>query len=78
MMNRHTPSTLKGLLAAALVAAAAAVAPAQTASSTYRSTPRDPFAKFKPAMKRKAEKGKDKKDAGKDKNAPKAESAAAE
>jgi hypothetical protein len=56
MMNRHTPSTLKGLLAAALVAAAAAVAPAQTASSTYRSTPRDPFAKFKPAMKRKVEK----------------------
>jgi hypothetical protein len=56
MKNRHTPSTLKGLLAAALVAAAAAAAPAQTASSTYRGTPRDPFAKFKPAMRRKAEK----------------------
>ncbi len=56
MMNRHTPSTLKGLLAAALVAAAAAAAPAQTASSTYRGTPRDPFAKFKPALKRKVEK----------------------
>ena len=56
MMNRHTPSTLKGILAAALVAAAAAVAPAQTASSTYRGTPRDPFAKFKPTIRRKAEK----------------------
>ncbi|HEX8337147.1 MAG TPA: hypothetical protein VF621_10490 [Pyrinomonadaceae bacterium] len=55
-MNRHTPSTLKGLLAAALVAAAAAAATAQTASSTYRATPRDPFAKFKPAFKRKVEK----------------------
>ncbi|HEX8351664.1 MAG TPA: hypothetical protein VF611_01980 [Pyrinomonadaceae bacterium] len=57
MRNRHTPSTLKGLLAAAaLVAAAASSAPAQTASSTYRGTPRDPFAKFKPAVKRKVEK----------------------
>jgi hypothetical protein len=56
MMNRHTPSTLKGILAAALVAAAAATAPAQTASSTYRATARDPFAKFKPAVKRKADK----------------------
>jgi hypothetical protein len=56
MRNRHTPSTLKGILAAALVAAAAATAPAQTASSTYRSTPRDPFAKFKPVARRKVEK----------------------
>lgn len=56
MKNRHTPSTLKGLLAAALVAAAAAAAPAQTASSTYRATQRDPFAKFKPVMKRRVEK----------------------
>src|SRR5215207_4552211 len=56
MKNRHTPSMLKGLLAAVLVAAAAATAPAQTASSTYRATPRDPFAKFKPAVKRKVEK----------------------
>jgi hypothetical protein len=56
MRNRHTPSTLKGLLAAALVAAAAAASPAQTASSTYHGTPRDPFAKFKPALKRKVEK----------------------
>jgi hypothetical protein len=56
MRNRHTPSTLKGLLAAALVAAAAASAPAQTASSTYRGTQRDPFAKFKPVLKRKVEK----------------------
>lgn len=56
MMNRHTTSTLKGLLAAALVAGAAAVAPAQTASSTYRGTARDPFAKFKPTIKRKAPK----------------------
>lgn len=54
MKNRHTPSTLKGILAAALVAAAAAVAPAQTASTTYHATTRDPFAKFKPALKRKA------------------------
>ncbi|MFL6254336.1 MAG: hypothetical protein ACJ74T_04890 [Pyrinomonadaceae bacterium] len=56
MKNRHMPSTLKGLLAAALVAAAAATAPAQTASSTYRATQRDPFAKFKPPVKRKVEK----------------------
>jgi hypothetical protein len=56
MKNRHTPSTLKGLLAAALVAAAAATAPAQTASTTYRGTQRDPFAKFKPSVKRKVEK----------------------
>ena len=56
MRNRHTPSTLKGLLAAALVAAAAASAPAQNASSTYRATARDPFAKFKPAVRRKTEK----------------------
>jgi hypothetical protein len=56
MRNRHTPSTLKGILAAALVAAAAAAAPAQTASSTYRGTSRDPFAKFKPPIKRKVEK----------------------
>jgi hypothetical protein len=56
MKNRHTPVTLKALLAAALVAAAAATAPAQTASSTYRATARDPFAKFKPAPRRKVEK----------------------
>jgi hypothetical protein len=56
MKNRHTPSTLKGVLAAALVAAAAATAPAQTASTTYRATQRDPFAKFKPAVRRKVEK----------------------
>jgi hypothetical protein len=56
MRNRHTPSTLKGLLAAALVAAAAASAPAQTASSAYRGTPRDPFTKYKPPVKRKVEK----------------------
>jgi hypothetical protein len=53
MRNRHT---LKGLLAAALVAAAAASAPAQTASTTYHGARRDPFAKFKPALKRKVEK----------------------
>lgn len=56
MKNRHTPIALKGLLAAALVAAAAVTAPAQTASSTYRASQRDPFAKFKPAVKRKVEK----------------------
>ena len=56
MKNRHTSSTLKGLLAAALVAAAAATAPAQTASSTYRGAQRDPFSKFRPAVKRKVEK----------------------
>ena len=58
MKNRHTPSTLtlKGILAAALVAAAAATAPAQTASSTYRASQRDPFAKFKPSVRRKVEK----------------------
>ncbi len=56
MRNIHTPSTLKGLLAAALVAAAAATAPAQTASTTYRGARRDPFVKYKPALKRKVEK----------------------
>lgn len=56
MKNRHTPSKLKLLFAAALVAAAAAAAPAQTASSAYRATSRDPFAKFKPPVKRKVEK----------------------
>ena len=56
MKNRHTPSTLKGILAAALVAAAAATAPAQTASSTYRATQRDPFSKYKPPIRRKVEK----------------------
>ncbi len=56
MRNRHTPSTLKGLFAAALVAAAAASAPAQTASSTYRGASRDPFVKYKPVLKRKVEK----------------------
>ncbi|MCA1617910.1 MAG: hypothetical protein LC795_01055 [Acidobacteria bacterium] len=57
MRNRHTPSTLKGLLAAALVAAAAAgSASAQNASSTYRGTPRDPFMKYKPVPKKKVEK----------------------
>ena len=55
MRNRHTTSTLKGLFAAALVAAAAASAPAQTASSTYRGAARDPFVKYKPALKRKVE-----------------------
>jgi hypothetical protein len=56
MRNMHTPSTLKGLLAAALVAAAAAAAPAQTASSAYRGARRDPFVKYKPAVKRRVEK----------------------
>ncbi|HEX8147075.1 MAG TPA: hypothetical protein VF591_07855 [Pyrinomonadaceae bacterium] len=56
MKNRHTPSTLKGILAAALVAAAAATAPAQTASSAYRATQRDPFSKFKPPVRRKVDK----------------------
>lgn len=54
MKNRHTPVILKGLLGAALVAAAAATAPAQTASSTYRASQKDPFAKFRPAVKRMA------------------------
>jgi hypothetical protein len=56
MRNRHTPSTLKGLLAAALVAAAASSAFAQSASSTYHGAPRDPFTKYKPALKKKVEK----------------------
>ena len=56
MRKRHTPTTLKGLLAAALVAAASAAAPAQTASTSYHGAQRDPFAKFKPALKRKVEK----------------------
>jgi hypothetical protein len=50
------PSTLKGLLAVALVVCAATAASAQTASTTYHGAQRDPFAKFKPALKRKVEK----------------------
>ena len=56
MRKGHTTRTLKGLLAAALVAASAAGASAQTASTTYHGAQRDPFAKFKPALKRKVEK----------------------
>jgi hypothetical protein len=56
MRNRHTPSTLKGLLAAALVAGAASSAFAQSASSTYHGAQRDPFSKYKPALKKKVEK----------------------
>lgn len=56
MKHRHTPVTLKGILAAALVAAAAATAPAQTASTAYRASQRDPFTKYKPPIRRKAEK----------------------
>ena len=53
MRKGHTNRTLKGLLAAALVAAASAGAHAQTASTAYRGAQRDPFAKFKPSVKRK-------------------------
>ncbi|HWW77604.1 MAG TPA: hypothetical protein VNZ44_19530 [Pyrinomonadaceae bacterium] len=56
MRKGNTKGTLKGILAAALVAAAAAGAHAQTASTSYHGAPRDPFAKFKPALKRKVEK----------------------
>ena len=56
MRKGHTTRQLKGLLAAALVAAASAGAHAQTASTAYHGTNRDPFAKFKPALKRKVEK----------------------
>jgi hypothetical protein len=56
MKNRHTLSTLKAVLAAALVATAAAAAPAQTASTTYRASQRDPFSKYKPPVRRKTEK----------------------
>ena len=56
MRNRNTTSTLKGLLTAALALAGAASAAAQTASTAYRGAQRDPFAKYKPAVKRKVEK----------------------
>jgi hypothetical protein len=56
MKNRHTPVTLRGILAAALVAAAAAAAPAQTASTSYHASQRDPFSKYKPPIRRKVEK----------------------
>jgi hypothetical protein len=56
MRKGHTTRTLKGLLAAALVAAATAGAHAQTASTSYHGAQRDPFAKFRPALKRKVEK----------------------
>src|SRR5919202_3744578 len=56
MRKGHTSTKLKGLLAAALVAAAAAGAHAQTASTSYRGAQRDPFAKFKPSLRRKSEK----------------------
>jgi hypothetical protein len=49
-------STIKGFLTVALVACSAAAATAQTASTTYHGTQRDPFGKFKPAVRRKIEK----------------------
>jgi len=56
MRKGHTTRKLKGLMAAALVAAAAAGASAQTASTSYHGAQRDPFAKFKPALRRKSAK----------------------
>lgn len=44
--------TFKGTLAAAALLTFSATAFAQEASTTYRSTPRDPFTKYKPPVKR--------------------------
>ncbi|MDT5272266.1 MAG: hypothetical protein QOH49_4452 [Acidobacteriota bacterium] len=46
----------RALMLCLLAACAVSSASAQTASSTYRATQRDPFAKFKPPIKRKVEK----------------------
>jgi hypothetical protein len=54
--KRQTRSTLKGLLTVGLVALATVNGMAQTASNTYRGAARDPFTKFRPALKRKVEK----------------------
>ncbi|MDT5158990.1 MAG: hypothetical protein QOC99_2468 [Acidobacteriota bacterium] len=48
--------TIKGFLTVALVAYSATAATAQTASTTYHGAQRDPFSKFKPAVRRKIEK----------------------
>ncbi|PYS77647.1 MAG: hypothetical protein DMF66_09110 [Acidobacteria bacterium] len=45
--NRHTLGALKATLAVALLLSLAAAAAAQTASTTYRGTARDPFTKYK-------------------------------
>jgi hypothetical protein len=45
----------KMLAVVALVLCASATAAAQTASTTYKGTPRDPFTKYKPPIKRKVE-----------------------
>src|SRR5947209_210942 len=50
--NGKTQSALKATLAVALLLSLAAAAAAQTASTTYRGTARDPFTKYKPALKR--------------------------
>src|SRR5438270_8570956 len=54
--NRHTLGALKATLAVALLLSLAAAAAAQTASTTYRGTARDPFTKYKPQLKRAAPK----------------------
>ena len=54
--KRNTTSAIKGLLAGALVLAAAAGSAAQTASTTYRGASKDPFSKYRPAVKRVAPK----------------------
>jgi hypothetical protein len=50
--HRQTLSALKATLAGALLVSLAAAAAAQTASTTYRVTSRDPFTKYKPPLKR--------------------------
>jgi hypothetical protein len=54
--KRHSHRALQGLLTGALVLCAAAGAAAQQASATYRGSTRDPFVKYRPALKRRVEK----------------------
>jgi hypothetical protein len=51
--NKKTFRALTLVGACALALCAAAPAAAQTASTTYRGTPRDPFVKYKPPVRRK-------------------------
>ncbi|HEX3558226.1 MAG TPA: hypothetical protein VHU19_03425 [Pyrinomonadaceae bacterium] len=52
MRDRNKLSALKATLTGALLLTLVAAAAAQTASTTYHATSRDPFTKYKPALKR--------------------------
>jgi hypothetical protein len=53
--KRNMHRALKGLLTGAFVLCAASTGLAQAASNAYKGTPRDPFTKYKPPIKKKSE-----------------------